>query len=171
MSLFNTQDKELQAAAVKAGIRTAEQTLSVGLGVGGIGTVVVGSFHNQVGNAFTINWTDLLGALLFLLITALLAGLKSYLSIASNGLPAQYQAAAVKAALPGAVDVTPPASDPAPVPAVTPLVTPLPVQVTVNPGVVPAQDPAASSLPGSVSQLTGLGGNLVTPPATPIITP
>ncbi len=91
MSLFNAQDKQLQAAAFKAGIRTAEQTLEAGLGVGVVGGIVVTASD---GNAFTIDWKMLLGAVLFLLLASFFAGLKSFISISSNGLPAQYTSAA-----------------------------------------------------------------------------
>lgn len=91
MSLFNASDKALQAAALKAGIRTAEQTAEAGLGVGVVGGVVVGTVG---GDAFTLDYKTLLGGILFVLIAAILAGLKSYLSIASNGLPQQYADAA-----------------------------------------------------------------------------
>lgn len=93
MSLFNSADKELQAAAFKAGLRTFEQTTEAGLGVGVVGGVVVGS-TGALGNAFTINYMALLGGVLFVLLAAFFAGLKSFLSISSNGLPTQYTAAA-----------------------------------------------------------------------------
>jgi hypothetical protein len=98
MSLLNTQDKALQAAALRAGFRTFEQTLSAGIGVGTIGGVALGWSLDKSGAInFSFTWQALLTAVLFLLASSLLAGLRAYLSMASSGLPPQYVEAAKKA--------------------------------------------------------------------------
>jgi hypothetical protein len=97
MALLNAHDKEIQAAAFRAGLRTAEQTLTAGLGVGTIGGAAVGFTLDKSGAIhLTTSWKYIAGAAALLLITAFFAGLRSYLSMAMSGLPPQYTALASK---------------------------------------------------------------------------
>lgn len=79
-----------QSTAIKAGLRTAEQALTMGLAVITGGGAILGATHLS-----GINWTELAGALAFTLLTAFFAGLKSYLSFITNGVPAAYTAPAI----------------------------------------------------------------------------
>jgi hypothetical protein len=105
MSFLNKQDKELQAAALRAGYRTFGQALEAGLGIGALGTLTLGATGNQ--SVFDLDYRALLGGVGFVLLAAFVAGLRSYLSISTNGLPAQYQVAAVESptstAIPNAI--------------------------------------------------------------------
>jgi hypothetical protein len=106
MSIFTSEDKELQAAAGRAGLRTFGQTLEVGLGTGAVGGIVVGTTNDGGNSVFAVSWLALLGYIGFVLLAALLAGFRSYLSIVTKGLPQQYVDAAAKGLLTGTATTT-----------------------------------------------------------------
>lgn len=119
-------------AALKAGLRTAEQTLTMGLGVIAGGGAILGAT-----NLAAINWKELGGALVFVILTALFAGLKAFFSFQTNGIPAAYTQGVSITTLPaaaiiGSIPDAPAAVDPA---AVDPGI----------PGTVPVTDPAAAT--------------------------
>lgn len=138
-------------AALKAGLRTAEQTLTMGLGVIAGGGAILGAT-----NLAAINWKELGGALVFVILTALFAGLKSFLSFQTNGIPAAYTPGVSITAAAPAIVVTNPADD-----------ISVPGQMTVsgtgqlNPS-VPAVDPAAVD-PGIPAAPVAVDPAVVTP--------
>lgn len=103
-------------AGIRAGLRTAEQVSSMGLGALTLGGTIAGAT-----NFASINWKVLGGALAFIILVALLAGLKSFLSFQVNGIPAAYTpgvsittlpAAAIIGSIPDVPGVDPAAVDP-----------------------------------------------------------
>lgn len=98
MTLF-TKDPTLRAAALKAGFRSFEQTLTAGLGVGTLGGVTLGITTDATGHVtLATSWQVIVAAAVFLVLSAFFAGLRSYVSIATNGLPQQYIDAGIAAA-------------------------------------------------------------------------
>lgn len=106
MALFTSADKELQEAGVRAGIRTFGQTVEVGLGVGAVGGIAVGTINDGGGTVFALDWATILGTVLFILLAAVLAGVRSYLSFVTKGMPQQYIDAAAKALVTGKATTT-----------------------------------------------------------------
>ena len=86
---LSTDDQKLLEAATRAGIRTATQVAEAGLAVA---TVTGGALAFTDLSSF--NWVAALGVLGAILLAALLAGVRSYLSFISKGLPEAYKAAA-----------------------------------------------------------------------------
>lgn len=82
MSIFNTEDAALHAAAVKAGLRTAAQAAR-GAGaaiVAAIGTTVIG-----------VDWLIVGGVAGASVISVAWAGVDAYLGMIRDGVPAEYQ--------------------------------------------------------------------------------
>lgn len=82
MSIFTTDDAALNAAAVRAGIRTAAQAargagaaivVTIGASLIGVNWIVVGA--TAAASAITVTW----------------AGVDAYLGMISNGVPKEYQ--------------------------------------------------------------------------------
>lgn len=89
MTIFTTHDKLLQAAAIKAGIRTAAQAAR-GAGVAVVATVGA--------SLLGVDWLVVAATAGASAITVAWAGADAYLNIIANGIPAQYVDAGLPAA-------------------------------------------------------------------------
>lgn len=85
MSIFTTEDARLNAAAIKAGLRTAAQAArGAGAGlVAAIGASVLG-----------VDWLVVAGVAGASVVSVAWAGMDAYLGMISNGVPAEYKDAA-----------------------------------------------------------------------------
>lgn len=88
MSIFTSEDAALNAAAIKAGIRTAAQAAR---GAGAAVVVAIGS--TVVG----VDWLVVGGIVGAGVVTTVWAGIDAYLGILSKGVPAEYQDVAFNA--------------------------------------------------------------------------
>lgn len=82
MSVFRTEDKALQAAAIRAGLRTAAQAAR------GAGAAIVASIGVSLAG---VDWAVTAAVAGASAITVVWAGVDAYLGMVSKGVPSEYQ--------------------------------------------------------------------------------
>ena len=82
MSIFTSEDAALNAAAIKAGLRTAAQTAR------GAGAAVIAAIGASV---LGVDWLLVAGIAGSGVVTTVWAGVDAYLGMISKGVPSEYQ--------------------------------------------------------------------------------